>query len=73
MSEFFHMGGYAAYVWSAYGLSVLVLVLNVIAARKRNLTVKKEYNEEAQEKPPIDGYVLGGWYRHCRCFYAECV
>ena len=42
MSEFFHMGGYAAYVWSAYGLSVLVLVLNVIAARKRNLTVKKE-------------------------------
>ncbi|MDJ0956644.1 MAG: heme exporter protein CcmD [Arenicellales bacterium] len=42
MSEFFHMGGYAAYVWSAYGLSVAVLVLNVIAARKRNLNVKRE-------------------------------
>ena len=42
MSEFFHMGGYAAYVWSAYGLSVVVLALNVIAARKRNLNVKKE-------------------------------
>lgn len=42
MNEFFHMGGYAAYVWSAYGLSVVVLVLNVIAARKRNLNVKKE-------------------------------
>ena len=42
MSEFFHMGGYAAYVWSAYGLSVVVLVLNVIAARKRSLSVKRK-------------------------------
>jgi heme exporter protein D len=26
---FVHMGGYGAYVWSSYGLSALVLVLNV--------------------------------------------
>ena len=26
MSEFFHMGGYAAYVWPAYGLSLAGLV-----------------------------------------------
>ena len=25
MSEFFAMGGYALYVWSSYGLAVLVL------------------------------------------------
>ena len=42
MNEFFHMGGYGAYVWSAYGLSIVVLALNVVAARKRNLNVKKE-------------------------------
>ena len=42
MSEFFQMGGYGAYVWSAYGLSLVVLVLNVVAARKRHLNVRKE-------------------------------
>jgi len=26
MSEFLHMGGYAVYVWSAYGVAVVVLV-----------------------------------------------
>jgi heme exporter protein D len=25
MAEFFHMGGYAAFVWPAYGLTVLVI------------------------------------------------
>lgn len=26
MSEFFNMGGYAGYIWPAYGLSALVLI-----------------------------------------------
>ncbi len=30
MSEFFHMGGYAAYVWPAYGLALLVLIVNLL-------------------------------------------
>ncbi len=30
MNEFLHMGGYAAYVWSAYGISLVVLILNII-------------------------------------------
>ena len=30
MSEFLHMGGYAAYVWSSYAIALLVLVLNVL-------------------------------------------
>ena len=42
MKEFFEMGGYGYYVWSAYGLSFLVLVLNIVAARKRNREAKKE-------------------------------
>lgn len=33
--EFLAMGGYAAYVWTAYGITLLVLVLNVAAARQR--------------------------------------
>ncbi len=33
---FFAMGGYAAYVWSAYGFATVVLLWNVVSAvRKR--------------------------------------
>ena len=39
MSEFFSMGGYAIFVWSSFGISLLVLLLNVIlpAIRRKNL------------------------------------
>ena len=30
MQEFFAMGGYAFYVWTSYGLTLLVLLANVI-------------------------------------------
>ena len=34
MAEFFHMGGYAAFIWPAYGLSLFVLsVLTVMSLR----------------------------------------
>ena len=42
MTEFLEMGGYALYVWSAYGLSLCVLILNVVAARIRVRAVRKE-------------------------------
>ena len=28
MSEFLNMGGYAAYVWTAYGITLVVIVVN---------------------------------------------
>jgi heme exporter protein D len=30
LNEFFHMGGYAFYVWTSYGLALIVLLLNVL-------------------------------------------
>jgi heme exporter protein CcmD len=33
LSEFFYMGGYAEYLWPAYGLVLAVLVYNVWSAR----------------------------------------
>ena len=30
LNEFLHMGGYGAYVWSSYGITLLVLVVNII-------------------------------------------
>jgi heme exporter protein CcmD len=34
MSEFLEMGGYAAFVWPAYALTLGVAVLNVVWARR---------------------------------------
>lgn len=31
MREFLNMGGYGAYVWSAYGIALLVLLYNLLA------------------------------------------
>jgi heme exporter protein D len=41
-SEFFAMGGYSLYVWGSYGMAALVLVFNVLAARRREKTVHRE-------------------------------
>jgi heme exporter protein D len=34
LSEFFDMGGYAAYVWPSYVLTLVVVVLNIVWARR---------------------------------------
>ena len=34
MNDFFAMGGYGAYVWSAYGISAIVLAGNVLLSRR---------------------------------------
>jgi heme exporter protein CcmD len=35
LQNFLNMGGYAEFVWSAYGLTAVVLVANWVAARRR--------------------------------------
>lgn len=56
MSEFFNMGGYASYIWPAYGLSALVLIgltLQSLAAYRRarrdvaSLETKTPYDNAA--------------------------
>jgi heme exporter protein D len=32
MAEFFSMGGYAAYVWPAYGIAAVILVAMLVAS-----------------------------------------
>ena len=34
-SEFFNMGGYAVFVWSSYGLTVVVLAWNIVGPMLR--------------------------------------
>ena len=35
MSEYLAMGGYAFYVWGAYGVTALAIVVEVLAVRAR--------------------------------------
>jgi heme exporter protein D len=48
MQEFFAMGGYAFYVWTSYGLTLIVLLANIIipvVQRRqllRSLTLKQK-------------------------------
>ena len=45
MSDFLVMGGYAAYVWSAYGLALLVLIALLVqswrSARRREAELEQ--------------------------------
>jgi heme exporter protein D len=36
LNEFFHMGGYAFYVWTSYGIALFVLLVNVISPLRQH-------------------------------------
>jgi len=42
MTDFFAMNGYGFYVWSAYGVAALALVIEVRALRARRRAVLEE-------------------------------
>lgn len=35
LQSFLHMGGYALYVWSSYAITFVVLVANIVFARRQ--------------------------------------
>lgn len=53
MSEFLNMGGYAAYVWSSYGLALivygLVYFLPIIEHKRILRKLKGRYQREIQK------------------------
>ncbi|MFQ5935756.1 MAG: heme exporter protein CcmD [Acidiferrobacterales bacterium] len=50
-SEFFAMGGYGLYVWSAYGFVAVVLIINVIIPMRRRSTVMKILRRLSRAEP----------------------
>ena len=51
LKEFIHMGGYAQYVWSAYGIGTVILILNVIQPLHRyRKTIRNLANREHKLK-----------------------
>jgi heme exporter protein CcmD len=51
VSNFLNMGGYAAYVWPSYGLTSVIIVLNIIWARR----LLARSREEAQRRLAMRG------------------
>jgi heme exporter protein D len=45
MSEFFAMGGYGFYVWGAYGVTALVIMVELIALRARRMSAEEAHAE----------------------------
>jgi len=45
--EFFHMGGYAFYVWTSFGLALIVLSGNVVWAAQRKRRILKQLKHRA--------------------------
>jgi heme exporter protein D len=53
LREFFNMGGYAFYVWSAYGVTFIVLVANVVAPFMRARELRARLARQARmERSP---------------------
>lgn len=56
LSEFLHMGGYALYVWSSYGLALVVMLaifISPIMTRKqiiKDLRMKYRQQERQSER-----------------------
>ncbi len=46
--EFLHMGGYGCYVWSAYGVTFVVLVANVIVPVVRARALRTRLARQAR-------------------------
>ncbi|BDX22010.1 heme exporter protein D [Polynucleobacter sp. TUM22923] len=46
-SDFFAMGGYALYVWSSFGVSALVLLIEPLTVRARHQAVLKRLQRES--------------------------
>lgn len=47
VSEFLYMGGYAFYVWTAYALGLVVLVLNVVLPLRQERQLRRAVAKRA--------------------------
>lgn len=49
-SEFFHMGGYALYVWIAYGVTLVVLGMVALAPLLRHRRLRQDMARRERRK-----------------------
>ena len=52
VAEFLDMGGYAAFVWPAYGIVAVALLLNLILPLKRHQRLRREIGQRTAKTAP---------------------
>ena len=52
MSDFFAMNGYGFYIWSAYGISVVAIVVEILLLRSHRKAVLAQARSAASEAVP---------------------
>jgi len=52
MSAFFAMNGYGFYIWSAYGIAVVAIVVEILLLRSHRKAVLAEARSAASESAP---------------------
>ncbi len=50
LAEFFAMGGYATYVWSAYALAAVVLIWNIVQPLRRERQLLRSLGQRAKPR-----------------------
>ena len=46
MSDFFHMGGYALYVWVSYAAAAIILIANIILPKHQHKMMIKSLTKK---------------------------
>ena len=52
MIEFFQMGGYAIYVWPAYAITTVALILTIVSPLRRRVQLIRELTDIARQHDP---------------------
>ncbi len=57
MTAFFRMGGYAQYLWPAYGITFAVVILNIVWARRTLARARREARRRlaVRDEPVLHG------------------
>ena len=52
--EFFHMGGYAPYVWASWGLTMAVLLWQFIQPKRANAKIKADIKRQIKREVKLN-------------------
>ncbi|MEQ6344300.1 heme exporter protein CcmD [Vibrio cyclitrophicus] len=54
LSDFFAMGGYASYVWSAFGITFLAMIVLLVVSVRRGKQLLSEVQAKIDRQARID-------------------
>ncbi|ERM61515.1 MULTISPECIES: heme exporter protein CcmD [Vibrio] len=54
LSDFFAMGGYASYVWSAFGITFLAMIVLLVVSVRRGKQLLNEVQAKIDRQARID-------------------